>query len=844
MSRSLKSYFFSKMSFTQCELFYWSGCCENRNNFETFQNCWKTCEEPLNPCAYGTTESRIQFSNICGVQQFCHIGATIATTICCNKPRELLTLASFTMFIYEIEIHAFSRQGIFYKAFLFFVNLFTIHISANIDRCNQPLHVGIGNTNLQRWYFNSVTQQCQTFAYQGLQGNENNFLTQQECEASCFGTHCCFSNLHQLKSYLVNCLGIYINLYYGTGNQNHKSLFSQEKQLKKHQGIFLQCSATNQQIMCPNGYFCHIGANAQTTVCCQILGKISSAHEMKIAFRYQLRKSIFPIIPFNNFSKKNIVSGNDACIQVVDAGRGNAQLQRWYWNVVNRQCMPFLYNGLMGNQNNFISKQICENACYVPENPCALGQPQLSPDKRFLSCNTGPNICSSGYWCHIGTIKNTVCCPGQVIGDAICKQPMAVGTGQANLQRWYFNEATQKCIFFIYNGLFGNQNNFLTEQQCEQSCPGFINPCNLPLIGAPQFCSPSSNNCGQRSYCHIGANAQTTLCCPSEGNICTLPMATGNGANILERWYFNQQAEVCQIFIYSGVKGNQNNFLTRQECEEICPPNPCLEGSPMVRLDGKWQGCNANSLTNSCIGNYWCHLGARPLTTVCCPGANANPCNLPLAAGEGNANVERFYYDILSRSCRTFVYKGLKGNQNNFLTLGKCRLQCEALENPCSGQPATTEAGHVIFCSSTNKDTCPVNFWCHVGSVAETTVCCPGATNPCSVPLAPGTGNDGLSRWYYSADDRTCLPFQYNGRRGNQNNFESQAECSRTCPAELCLLSVDPGACGGRQTRYAFNRQSNQCTPFQYTGCGGNLNNFNTMEDCMATCGNIGFRKT
>lgn len=42
----------------------------------------------------------------------------------------------------------------------------------------------------------------------------------------------------------------------------------------------------------------------------------------------------------------------------------------------------------------------------------------------------------------------------------------------------------------------------------------------------------------------------------------------------------------------------------------------------MVRLDGKWQGCNANSLTNSCIGNYWCHLGARPLTTVCCPGGN------------------------------------------------------------------------------------------------------------------------------------------------------------------------------------------------------------------------------
>ena len=43
-------------------------------------------------------------------------------------------------------------------------------------------------------------------------------------------------------------------------------------------------------------------------------------------------------------------------------------------------------------------------------------------------------------------------------------------------------------------------------------------------------------------------------------------------------------------------------------------------------------------------------------------------------------------------------------------------------------------------------------------------------------------GNSALARWYYNADDRECVPFQYNGKRGNQNNFETQAECMRTCP--------------------------------------------------------------
>jgi hypothetical protein len=103
-----------------------------------------------------------------------------------------------------------------------------------------------------------------------------------------------------------------------------------------------------------------------------------------------------------------------------------------------------------------------------------------------------------------------------------------------------------------------------------------------------------------------------------------------------------------------------------------------------------------------------------------------------------------------------------------------------------------------------------VNFWCHLGAIPETTVCCPGglcshffiilnsfsATNPCSVPLAPGTGNAGLARWsllipliqliliwrYYNADDRQCVSFQYNGKRGNQNNFLTQDECQNMCP--------------------------------------------------------------
>ena len=59
--------------------------------------------------------------------------------------------------------------------------------ATNSDRCHQPLNVGVGNANLPRWYFNPLTQQCQSCVYKGLQGNENNFVSKQDCENSCLG---------------------------------------------------------------------------------------------------------------------------------------------------------------------------------------------------------------------------------------------------------------------------------------------------------------------------------------------------------------------------------------------------------------------------------------------------------------------------------------------------------------------------------------------------------------------------------------------------------------------------------------------------------------------------------
>lgn len=48
------------------------------------------------------------------------------------------------------------------------------------------------------------------------------------------------------------------------------------------------------------------------------------------------------------------------------------------------------------------------------QNPCSLGNPQLTQDGRPLACSAAQDTCSSTYWCHFGAIpQTTVCCPGR-----------------------------------------------------------------------------------------------------------------------------------------------------------------------------------------------------------------------------------------------------------------------------------------------------------------------------------------------------------------------------------------------------------------------------------------------
>lgn len=66
--------------------------------------------------------------------------------------------------------------------------------------------------------------------------------------------------------------------------------------------------------------------------------------------------------------------------------------------------------------------------------------------------------------------------------------------------------------------------------------------------------------------------------------LCLLPKAVGQCWASMPQWWFNITGGSCQSFVFGGCKGNANNFLTEQECQESC----VLGGSKVTVEGGTW----------------------------------------------------------------------------------------------------------------------------------------------------------------------------------------------------------------------------------------------------------------
>ncbi|UYV78374.1 hypothetical protein LAZ67_16001118 [Cordylochernes scorpioides] len=129
-------------------------------------------------------------------------------------------------------------------------------------------------------------------------------------------------------------------------------------------------------------------------------------------------------------------------------------------------------------------------------------------------------------------------------------------------------------------------------------------------------------------------------------------------------------------------------------------------------------------------------------------------------------------------------------------------------DNPClNGEPLPDPgSGAPLKCGPTGSQ-CPASHQCQLSPLGEFAVCCP------------------KPREYPKRTPKVVIIFIF---RCGSPWFQPGRD--------VCYEPMSAGPCDHFSTRWHYNRHSNQCERFTYGGCGGTPNNFETREQCMATC--------
>ncbi|RUS81901.1 hypothetical protein EGW08_010328, partial [Elysia chlorotica] len=122
---------------------------------------------------------------------------------------------------------------------------------------------------------------------------------------------------------------------------------------------------------------------------------------------------------------------------------------------------------------------------------------------------------------------------------------------------------------------------------------------------------------------------------------------------------------------------------------------------------------------------------------------------------------------------------------------------------------------------------------------------CEVRQNPCVWPADPGTCDQAINRFYYDILSQQCLPFIFSGCGGNVNNYYNIEECTSIALTGACcsrsyntsIQAVqNSSSCDSEEQRWFYNQRTRRCEQFTYLGCRGNANNFRSIDECQSRC--------
>jgi len=364
--------------------------------------------------------------------------------------------------------------------------------------------------------------------------------------------------------------------------------------------------------------------------------------------------------------------------------------------------------------------------------------------------------------------------------DMVCQLDWETGPCRAAFPRWHFNRLTGTCDQKTFGGCKGNENNFFTQSACETRCARFGQNKPSTTVKPVKTTTTLENSEELRDLFSKPTKAPGSQVCVEE------PFVMGRCRRAVQRWSWNADTATCEEFTYGGCYGTKNNFPTKAKCDESCRAIESRSSGVIEQMQNdavaglSMEEEEPETGTSDSTENEESNDASKNVDSESSddeePGEPTDPdvvCRRKSHTGRCRAAFERFYFDVKSGTCKTFVFGGCDNNGNNFESKEECMGFCGEL---VKGQTMEELLG-------SNQDT------------------------------------------EEEAEEEEPMPFA---------RFFGLPSIPPKLMQDTCALPKDVGPCRGMLPAFMFDGEN--CVGFFYGGCDGNANRFETIEACQSRC--------
>ncbi|XP_067682613.1 tissue factor pathway inhibitor-like [Haliotis asinina] len=226
--------------------------------------------------------------------------------------------------------------------------------------------------------------------------------------------------------------------------------------------------------------------------------------------------------------------------------------------------------------------------------------------------------------------------------DDLCDLPPEQGYCRGYFRRYYFDEATQRCVDFIFGGCGGNRNNFVFLEHCQEMCEG---------------------DADDSSSTKPSLVSTTTNFTDTSGNVTFDSDLDSNSSTEAQ----NRTAEV-------SIE-DSDNYTSENTSETLNATTLTTEADMNVTEEDQ----TPDSETS--FSNFSPSEPDPSIAPLSVPFHDSVPLSSPDCASLPERGLCRglfvhFFYNPVRERCEEFIYGGCGGNGNNYQQERLCRKAC------------------------------------------------------------------------------------------------------------------------------------------------------------------------